>query len=230
MKTNIFPPPIYRLDKIDLYIKAKLDDYLRESKKISKGSFDKNVFIKMFLENEIEQSKILLNEVGQVNRTSDKNPYSMSFDRSGYGYPKDHESIHLEKEFFKFYIIKIEELLERLSIYKNGQKPKMEKPIELLKNENDKVFKNDAGFTIFTKMFEIYKDDKNALANFSFLFYAMEKDFLVCTQTEFREFLRDEKYNIEIDKIDSRQSGKTNKTKLYNSIKERYQSNTIKAQ
>lgn len=101
---------------------------------------------------------------------------------------------------------------------------------KILKNEFDKIFKNDIGFTIFTKMFELYKTENIHLANFSFLFYAMEKDFLVCSQTEFVKFLRCEKYNIEIEKIDPRQSGTNKKTKLYNSIKEKYQSSTIKAQ
>lgn len=102
------------------------------------------------------------------------------------------------------------------------------KPDEVLKNEFDKIFKNDIGFTIFNKMFELYKVETNHLANFSFLFYVMEKEFLVCSQTDFKEFLRNEKYNIEIEKIDSRQwnldLNKNKKSKLFNSIKERYQS------
>jgi len=101
------------------------------------------------------------------------------------------------------------------------------KSCKLIKNESETIFKNDIGFTIFTKMFEIYKGDKNILANFSFLFYAMEKDFLVCTQTEFKVFLRDEKYSIEIEKIDNRQwffdMNKNKKSKLYNSMKESLQ-------
>ena len=107
-------------------------------------------------------------------------------------------------------------------------------PDEVLKNEFDKIFKNDIGFTIFTKMFEIYKDNKNKLANFSFLFFVMEKDFLVCSQTDFVKFLENDKYDVNISKIDNRQwyldMNQNNKTKLYNSIKERYHSNTIKAQ
>ena len=126
-------------------------------------------------------------------------------------------------------VLKIKYFLEN-QLSKFMPKTKQSDNNEVLKNEFDKIFKNDIGFTIFTKMFEIYKDNKNTLANFSFLFYAMEKDFLVCTGTEFFKFLREEKYNIEIEKIDSRQSGKNNKTKFYNSIKERYQPNTIKAQ
>lgn len=155
----------------------------------------------------------------------------------------------LKKEFHEKEIAEVEQDLERAkdkykvfsknpeftktkTRYLNwlNKKQKVVKTDEVLKNEFDKIFKNDIGFTIFTKMFEYYKDDKNTLANFSFLFHAMEKDFLVCSQTKFREFLRNEKYNIEIEKIDSRQSGKTNKTKLYNSIKDKYQQSTIKAQ
>lgn len=100
------------------------------------------------------------------------------------------------------------------------------KPDEvLLKNEYVKIFKNDIGFTIFTKMFELYKTENTHLANFSFLFFAMEKDFLVCTQTDFVKFIENEKYNISIEKIDNRQYNwdKSKKSKLYNSIKDTLQ-------
>ena len=101
------------------------------------------------------------------------------------------------------------------------------KKAELLKNPNEKIFSSDFGYYLFEKMFELYKDEKNHLANFSFLFHAMEKDFLVCSQAEFKEFLRDEKYNIEIEKIDQRQwhfdMNKNKKSKLYNVIKESLQ-------
>lgn len=92
----------------------------------------------------------------------------------------------------------------------------------LLKNEYIEIFKNDLGFTLFTKMFELYKSDNKDLANFSFLFFAMEKDFLVCSQVDFVKFLEIEKYNVSIEKIDNRQfKWQINKkSKLYNSIKE----------
>lgn len=94
----------------------------------------------------------------------------------------------------------------------------------LLKNEDVKIFKNDFAFTLFYKMFEMYKPENRDLANFSFLFFAMEKDFLVCSQADFVKFLEIEKYNVNIDKIDSRQwhldMNQNKKTKLYNSIKE----------
>lgn len=92
----------------------------------------------------------------------------------------------------------------------------------LVKNEDTKIFKNDFSFTLFTKMFELYKNETTHLANFSFLFFAMETDFLVCSQVEFVKFLEKEKYNISIDKIDNRQLEWkiSRKAKLYNSIKE----------
>ncbi|MCF7569475.1 hypothetical protein L3X37_14065 [Sabulilitoribacter arenilitoris] len=97
----------------------------------------------------------------------------------------------------------------------------------LLKNCKPKIFKNDLGFTLFTKMFELYKDENKDNANFSFLFFAMKKDFLVCSQVDFVNFLQSENYDRNINKIDSRQwrldlSG-NNKSKLYNSIKDQLQ-------
>lgn len=105
------------------------------------------------------------------------------------------------------------------------QKENSEPDEVLLKNENIKIFKNDIGFSLFVKMFEFYKNETTHLANFSFLFFAMEKDFLVCSQADFKEFLRDEKYNIDIEKIDYRQLDwqQSKKANLYNSIKETLQ-------
>lgn len=92
----------------------------------------------------------------------------------------------------------------------------------LLENKHPKIFKNDLGFSLFTKMHEFYREEvKTVQANFSFLYFAMEKDFLNCTQTSYIEFL--EGYDIFIDKVDSRQSGTNKKSKLYNSIKEQLQ-------
>lgn len=93
---------------------------------------------------------------------------------------------------------------------------------QLLQNRYSKIFSNDIGFTIFSDMFKCYKDDKNTLANFSFLFYAMEKEFLVCSQTDFIHFLEREQYDIFIDKIDSRQAENIRKLKLYNAIRGKY--------
>ena len=121
-------------------------------------------------------------------------------------------------------------VLEKVQIDNNKQNPPQQtensKPDGvLLTNENIDIFKDDFSFTLFTKMYELYKDEKTRLANFSFLFFAMEEEFLVCNQVTFVKFLENEKYNISIEKIDNRQlTWKTSKkVKLYNSIKESLQ-------
>lgn len=127
------------------------------------------------------------------------------------------EDVNLRGAFINWHNEKIKSI-----DIKQPQQTETQRPDEvLLKNKNIDIFKNDLGFTIFMKMYNLYKDEKNKLANFSFLFYAMEKEFLVCNQSKFKEFL--EKQDIFIDKIDSRQSGTNSKSKLYNSIKESVQ-------
>lgn len=93
---------------------------------------------------------------------------------------------------------------------------KDESPMQIIENKYPKIFKPGLGYPLFLKMLSIYKEEpKYFLSNFSFLYYAMDNDYLVCYQSEFREFL--EAFDIILDKIDSRQSGvKTNKRfKLY---------------
>ena len=95
---------------------------------------------------------------------------------------------------------------------------KEESSRQLTENQYPKIFKSDLGYSLFLKMLSIYKEKpRYYLSNFSFLFYAMEKDYLVCRQSEFKKFL--ETYDIILDKIDSRQSGTRNnkKFKLYQS-------------
>jgi small nuclear ribonucleoprotein (snRNP)-like protein len=135
--------------------------------------------------------------------------------------------------YMNTFLEEIENIIENQNIKINGiksitpeepQQPEANNTDEELhKNEYITIFKNDLGFLIFNKMFELYKPDNKDLANFSFLFYAMEKDFLVCNQTNFIKFLENDKYDVNIEKIDSRQSGENKKSKLYNSIKETLQ-------
>ena len=100
--------------------------------------------------------------------------------------------------------------------------------VDVLKNEYIEIFANDLGHTLFFELHNIYKGKKNKLANYSFVFCALQKEYLVCSGTDFINFLS--KFDINIDKIDSRQSGTNNKTPLFNSILTRYSKNTIKAQ
>ncbi|UOK41592.1 MULTISPECIES: hypothetical protein [Flavobacterium] len=115
-------------------------------------------------------------------------------------------------------------LLQQLNKNDSEQPPQPEtsKSVEVVKNNYPKIFKDDLSFTLFNKMFDYYKTETTHLAHFSFLFYAMQKDgFIICTNSEFIDFLENEPYNVVIEKIDSRQAGQNKKTTLYNSIKKR---------
>lgn len=91
---------------------------------------------------------------------------------------------------------------------------------EVKTNEYIEIFKNDIGYTIFLELNNIYKDKNNKQANYSFLFYALQSDYLVCNGAEFIKFLSS--LNIHIDKIDSRQSGSNKKIDLFNTIQDKY--------
>lgn len=89
-----------------------------------------------------------------------------------------------------------------------------------IENDFPEIFKDSFSYSLFLKMHKIYHQNKNLLANYSFLYYALDKDkFLVCSGSDFVKFLN-EKVDVNIDKIDSRQTGTNKKTSLYNSTKE----------
>jgi len=91
---------------------------------------------------------------------------------------------------------------------------------EILENEYPKIFKCSKSYCLFLKMNHIYSKEKNHLAYYSFLFYAMDQDkYLVCSGTDFVKFLNSE-FDIDIEKIDYRQYKAKNKESLYNAIKE----------
>ena len=97
-----------------------------------------------------------------------------------------------------------------------------DKPLQQEKEINPfpRIFSNNIAFQIFKSLHSNYKDKPNKTANYSFIYYAMGKDkFILCGGTEFKNFLSN-KYEIEIDRTDSRQSGKNNKTDFYNQVKE----------
>jgi len=90
----------------------------------------------------------------------------------------------------------------------------------LFENPYEKIFKSNLGFTIYQKLHENFKDSVKYLANYSFIFYALQKDdFIICKGSDFKRFLS-EHYDIHIEKIDARQIGTNSKMKLYNAIKE----------
>ena len=96
----------------------------------------------------------------------------------------------------------------------------IKKPDKIKKNRYIEIFKNDMGYNIFLDLHNIYKTKPKPQAYYSFLFYALDKDYLVCSGSDFIIFLS--KLNIHIDKIDSRQSGTNKKRDLFNSIQDKY--------
>lgn len=118
-----------------------------------------------------------------------------------------------EKNYRKFKKQANNYLTDYFDTIENNPQPKT-------KNENPypEIFKEN-GFDIFEQIHDNYKDLTNVTANYSFLFYAMEKDELIhCGGTEFIKFLASN-YDFHIDRIDSRQSGQNKRTNYYNAIK-----------
>ena len=136
------------------------------------------------------------------------------------------EKIKLELETLeKLPIIKTDYkiLKERYQKYLTNVKPQpkeIDKPDEVKENKYLEIFKNDLGYSIFLELHNIYKLKPKQQAYYSFLFYALDKDYLVCSGSDFITFLS--KLNIHIDKIDSRQSGTNNKRDLFNSIQDKF--------
>ena len=136
------------------------------------------------------------------------------------------EKIKLELETLeKLPIIKTDYkiLKERYQKYLTNVKPQpkeIDKPDEVKENKYLEIFKNDLGYSIFLELHNIYKLKPKQQAYYSFLFYALDKDYLVCSGSDFITFLS--KLNIHIDKIDSRQSGTNNKRDLFNSIQNKF--------
>lgn len=135
---------------------------------------------------------------------------------------KDRNIIHNTLEEYLFDSQKPHKVLDILSWL--DVKLMTEKDTPLLNNQYHKIFSNDLGYTLFNEWNEQHKDETNLLANYSFIYIALEKDNLVvCTQTDYVDFLSQLDKPIIIDKVDSRQQGKSNKKyKLYESNKKRY--------
>lgn len=92
------------------------------------------------------------------------------------------------------------------------------------KNDNPypKIFTSSTGYAIFKRLHEVYKEEKTVLANYSFLYEALRSDkFVFCEPSLFIRFLSEE-FQIDLDKIDSRQAGTNKKTTGYEAIKSLY--------
>jgi len=97
-----------------------------------------------------------------------------------------------------------------------------------LKKENPspEIFRDFKSSNIFNKLFNQYGVSNKNLANYSFIYYAMQADgFIICSNSSFKQYLGG--LNIHIDKIDSRKSGYDSKrTPYYCSVRD----SIIKAQ
>lgn len=114
------------------------------------------------------------------------------------------ELLRNEKELFK-------------SILEAPGKSQQEKAIQ---NKYPTIFKDDQSCEIFEKLHELYSSETGFLAaNYSFIFYAMQKDgFIICKNADFIGFLS-ESFKIEIDRIDSRQKKSYKKRPIYDALK-----------
>ena len=168
----------------------------------------------------------VLKELFDYFKESDKNEFD-AFEVKKIKVNNINDAIQLLKKGNKSFDIELNRNNLNTKETKEPQQIETNKPDEvkkeLKKNKYIKIFKNDLGYNIFNKMFECYKDENKDNANFGFLFYAMEKEFLVCSQTEFIDFVGNEEYEISISKIDSRQSGTNKKSNLYDAIKKSFQ-------
>ena len=141
----------------------------------------------------------------------------------GEDYNKDNiEKYKIERSLFEDLNIrdankKAFEILDFLKLEKQNF---ISAPQQIKKNEFIDIFKNDLGYNLFLDLKENYKNTKNNLANYSFIFYALQKDYLVCSGTKFKDFLLN--FDISIDKIDTRQSGSNTKTSLFKSFEDKY--------
>ena len=135
------------------------------------------------------------------------------------------EPYHIEpqKKFLKTKRNSIKEQIKIDKLTKSYNQQAKHEPISNVKlkiNPHIEIFKNDIGYTLFLDLHNIYKSKQNHLANYSFVFYALENDYLVCSGNDFKKFIST--LDIHIDKIDTRQSGTNNRTPLFNSIQEKY--------
>ncbi|WP_053978183.1 hypothetical protein [Mangrovimonas xylaniphaga] len=83
------------------------------------------------------------------------------------------------------------------------------------------IFKSEAAYILFKKLHKTYKEDtRYTTANYSFIYFAMEKDNLITERRkDYMDFLAELKPSIIIDKVCTRQSGKNKRTAHYESCK-----------
>jgi hypothetical protein len=105
-----------------------------------------------------------------------------------------------------------------LKKYKHTDDPSLEK------NPYPQVFSSDEAFLLFEKLFTLYKDSNNKLADFSFIYRKMYSDSFIFShfkQSMFLEWINKAPYEISLPKIKTINDCFTNDKQItYNIIKE----------
>jgi hypothetical protein len=112
-----------------------------------------------------------------------------------------------------------ENIKQLKKLNKNSKSKPQPETIEFT-NPFEAIFSSSKSYQLFDKLHQLYsKEEKTYLANYSYIFNAMKKDdYIICRPKDYINFLNDT-FQITIDKIDSRQNGVTNKTKIYEAFK-----------
>jgi len=172
----------------------------------------------LILDFNIENDVLELSPIQPVQLTSRNKNLLYDWLTDGIKHGADYEAYNTINTFCDSYLkfIYCQNCFNKIKSIKKGQQSIETKPNEGGLMHPD-IFKKN-GYKVFRKMHSIYKDKKYPIANYSFLYYAMKKDDLIhCTGLKFIEFLATD--NVNLEKIDSRQSGKNNRMDFYNEIK-----------
>ena len=227
---------------IDDFLKGMNQNFIRAkftNIKPDKSNIDKvylnNINIWYYLNSDSvikkDRNKEVRSKLDTINNVILLNPENFIFCKTQNGF-KLTEDDFINAELKRFEELDVNKLLlaenKQFQYYKNFLLNKLEKPQpkeidkldEVKENKYLEIFKNDLGYSIFLELHNIYKLKPKQQAYYSFLFYALDKDYLVCIGSDFITFLS--KLNIHIDKIDSRQSGTNNKRDLFNSIQDKF--------
>lgn len=122
------------------------------------------------------------------------------------------------KKYQKVDIV-IEDIDEVIKSINKPQQSEDDNPYSLLENEDDSVFADKLGYTLFNKLHDNYKNEINIQANYSYIFIVLKRDkYIICRPIDFINFIL--KRDIQIDKIDIRQFGKNFRDDYYLSIRD----------
>ena len=138
-----------------------------------------------------------------------------------------------EKEQLNIYLNKLNE--KKLSITENMNNKKVDsiisdKPIE--SNPHPNIFVDKFSFDLFEILFDLYKNNENKNANFSFVYHQMLKDKKIqeyCKAEMFRDWLNKQPYMMNIEELFKSSSKALTEKKIdnYNSLRDVLKNSTL---